>query len=238
MTILRATTITRAALPLLLLCPALAGCPKPTTGCSTDQDCKGDRVCSDGECVAQRNHGGTHSRERGRAGVGTSTQATPLQRPATPSPLQPNPPAVPQPDPPPLPPPQAPPAAPGELASDGLPVVIPPPGSQLPTLQDWTNDGYPVQVTGVAPLKCEWLRVRCGANRKGILIEVTQNEPLQVRGFTLKGTGVGELQMQVVRGTEYQGTFGWELNGSDTGADLPIRWPANQERPTIMLKEQ
>jgi hypothetical protein len=122
-------------------------------------------------------------------------------------------------------------------------VSIPPPGSQLPSLKEWTDEAYPVRIAGVTPLKCdakmlrEWLRIRCTENRKGILIEVSQEEPLQVRAFKFKGNGVGELQMQVVRGTNYTGSFGWQLDGSDTGATFSIRWPSAQDRPTVALKE-
>ena len=68
MTIVRATTIIRVALPLLMLCPALAGCPKPTTGCSTDQ--RGDLDSRDG--LARFRDGNGAPIPRVSAGLGTA----------------------------------------------------------------------------------------------------------------------------------------------------------------------
>ena len=67
---------TRLAL-LALLGLSLTGCPKDKSGCDTDNDCKGERVCKDHQCVAPPERGKHGKHAPGEQVSGAATAPTP-----------------------------------------------------------------------------------------------------------------------------------------------------------------
>jgi hypothetical protein len=196
--------------PLLPACGSRAGCVK-------DTDCKGERVCVDGECVSQS----------------APKTATPTKEqrlvPATATPV---------------PPPQATPApVPDQLSADGLPVEIPAPGSPPPSVAEWNAVPREIVVAGSTRLNCEtkmlreWLKVNCRKNFKGAPIEARHVKQMGQQAFQYVGNGLASIVVQVVRGKEYQAQFIWDRGGGHTGAELTVSWPQGNPRPAISLIE-
>jgi hypothetical protein len=194
----------------LVLLAASAGCFRKKSGCSNDSDCKGARVCVDGNCQD----------------AAAPAAPRPPPRPAS------------HPPPPPPAPPQA-------LAVDGLPVVIPPPGSPAPTNPEWDAVPREVTVAGSSALHCEtkmlreWLRVVCRhlGPRHPLEVRALHNEGQQAFVYKLPGT-VASTDVQVVRGKEYRALFTWEINGRHRTAELTVRWAAGAARPSLWFSAE
>ena len=223
-------SLARFALPIagvLALAPVLSGCPnKP--GCTKDTDCKGARVCVDGECVADSTPASAPTQVKGLLPTaGTATPLTPIS-----------------PTPPPTPAPAATPTSPPDtLAADGLPVEIPPPGSPVPTTAEWNAVQREIVVRGSTRLKCEtkmlreWLRVDCHKNFKGEPIEARHTERMGQQAFQFVGNHIASIVVQVIRGKRYGAQFIWDNNGAHTGAELIVSWTGGMPRPQITLTE-
>lgn len=127
------------------------------------------------------------------------------------------------------------PGAPGELAPDGLPVVIPAPGSPPPTVGEWDAEPKEVTVKGSSANNCEtkmvreWLRVSCrkGAKTpKSVATTQTHGYQAYVGMFGDKASVV----VQVVKGKMYVARYTWTDNSFK---DLTVNWPADKPRPVF-----
>lgn len=192
----------------------LAACWNPVGRCTKDTDCKGERICNSGSCIDQ-------------------PSAAPMHM-TSPSPLRPAP--VPQ---------QASPGTvtvdPVTYAADGLPEEIPPPGSSVPTLAEWSAVPREVTVRGSSRLNCEtkivreWLRVTCLKNFKGEPVEVY--DETGKRAFTFTGHGRNSVVVRMIRGEVYKMMYVWDRNGTRSGAQLVVSWPSDTARPELYFVE-
>lgn len=147
-----------------------------------------------------------------------------------------------EPPPAPVPVPVAPP--PGALGADGLPLVIPPPTSAVPSLDEWNAVPREITVRRSSSLGCEtkmlreWLRVSCrgrGSLGVPIAVYIHKQQGQQAYKFATAGT-VTSLVAQVVRGRSLEAEFVWENGGSHRGATLVVRWPRGAPKPVIAFQ--
>lgn len=207
--------------PLVILAAPLflGGCSGGGGGCTKDSDCKGDRVCAQGECVD------------------LPTKAA--EGPAGPARVAPEPTAQ-GPSPQPVPVPATP--APG-YAADGLPADIPAPGSPPPSVDEWNAVTREVTVKGSSKLNCEtkmlreWLRASCRKNAKGEPIEVNHTQQSGQQAFKFVGNGIASVVVQVVRAKTYKAQYVWDRGGAHTGAELIVRWAPGAPRPEMFFTE-
>lgn len=193
----------------------LTGCSKLGSGCTKDADCKGDRICNSGACA-------------------DPPPASSTLPPRSPSQLNPAP--IPQRS---TPEPTTTQAV--RFASDGLPEEIPPPGSSVPTLAEWSAARREVTVRGSDRLNCEtkmvreWLRVTCLENSKGVPVEVY--DETGHRAFTFTGNGRNSVVVRVIRDEIYKTRYVWDMNGHRSGAQLVISWLPGMARPELYFVE-
>lgn len=201
------------ALAMIALAAAAAGCCKKNGegGCDKDTDCKGSRVCVDGAC---------------RHPVGKDKPAAASRRAVRPVGAQGG--------------AQVPMQNPNVLAQDGLPVVIPGPGSSPPTVAEWDSVQREVTVSGSSALHCEtkmmreWLRVNCRRNGVHAPIDVRSDHAEGQQAYVYKNIGtVTSAVVQVVRGKQYRASFVWDSGGRHWGSELHVSWPAGAPRPTM-----
>lgn len=151
--------------------------------------------------------------------------------------------AVDEPEPEPAPAPAPAPATNG-LAADGLPVIIPAPGSPVPKPQDF--DAQPVEVTvrRSSTLKCktnmvrEWLQVRCFSNDLGSPHAIKMTSLQGVQGYKFEAPGEKiTLVIQVVAGKSPRVVFQWN-NGRGFTHDvaLVLNWPYGAPRPSLYFE--
>ena len=131
---------------------------------------------------------------------------------------------------------------PNAMGPDGLPAVIPPPGSTPPTVAEWNAVTKEVTVKGSSALGCEtkmlreWLRVSC--NPKGSLTPTgvkTEHSGGQQAFVGMFGTK-SSVVVQVVKGREYSAEYAWTDKGTSSKATLLVDWPSDHPRPAISLK--
>jgi hypothetical protein len=133
---------------------------------------------------------------------------------------------------------------PNQMAPDGLPVVIPPPGSRPPSVAEWNGVQREVRVQGSSALGCEtkmlreWLRVSCRA-RPGQMPPVsvsTVSHGGQQHYPGMYGT-TASLVVQVVPGKPYRASYRWADDSGNFDAQfLVVNWPAGAPRPTIYFE--
>lgn len=128
------------------------------------------------------------------------------------------------------------------MGPDGLPAVIPPPGSTPPTVAEWNSVVKEVTVKGSSALGCEtkmlreWLRVSC--HQKGSLTPTgvkTENSGGQQAFVGMFGT-TSSAVVQVIKGREYSANYTWDDKGTASSAKLLIQWPSDHDRPVITLQ--
>lgn len=219
----------RSGLLTALLALLLAGlgpaCSGKKSGCEKDTDCKGDRVCQDGECVRQdddkpaKRHRADKPDKKAELAPATATPALTPAPPPTPT------------------------SPPDTLAADGLPIDIPAPGSPPPSVAEWNAVTRQIVVRNSTKLNCEtwmlreWLKVNCHKNFKGEPIEARHVKQSGQQCFQYVGNGLASIVVQVVRGKQYQAQFIWDKGGSHTGAELTVSWLQGAPRPSITLVE-
>jgi hypothetical protein len=123
-----------------------------------------------------------------------------------------------------------------QMGPDGLPEVIPGPGSSPPTVAEWNAVTKEVTVKNSSRYHCEtkmvreWLRVSCmpydGWTLKNVFTHVSHG----YQAFTGMFGPKASLVVQVVAGKTYVGRFVWN---DDSYRDLTVSWPAGQARPVI-----
>lgn len=135
-------------------------------------------------------------------------------------------------------------ARPHTMGADGLPALIPPPGSPRPSEAEWAAVTREIRVDGVPPLPCEskmlreWLRVSCtpagGFFPKFVatLTSSGHDEQVGMEGEAAK------LVVQVVRGARYQGRVVYATQRMPAVFSLVVEWPARQTRPTITFRDE
>lgn len=143
----------------------------------------------------------------------------------------------------PVPAPSPAPASDG-LAADGLPVIIPAPGSPVPKPQDFDAQPREVTVRRSSTLKCktnmvrEWLQVRCFSNDLGSphAIQMTSLQGVQAYKFEAPGEKI-TLVIQVVAGKSPRVVFQWN-NGRGFTQDvaLVLSWPHGAPRPSLYFE--
>jgi hypothetical protein len=197
----------------------LTGCSSKSSasGCTKDSDCKGDRLCIAGECSDG------------------PTKVPPSPQQGAQQPAQQNQQAAQQP------------ASPGAVtyAQDGLPEVIPPPSSAVPTLAEWSAVTREVTVRGSSRNNCEtkmvreWLRVSCHKSAsKGDPVEVEHELQGGQQAFKFAGPGVTSVVVQVIRGRTYKATFTWDNSGAMSGAELTVQWRSDAPRPEMFFTDK
>ena len=165
------------------------------------------------------------------------TCQTPAQRPQAPPP-----------PPPPKPAPPPPPAYPDPntvaYGPDGLPAVIPPPGSSPPTITEWNAVTREITVRGSSALGCdtkmirEWLRVSCTLNGRHSPFDVRSTRTEGQQAYVFKTAGqVTSAVVQVVRGKDYRASFVWDTRGRRWNAELTVSWPSANPRPEISFRK-
>lgn len=120
---------------------------------------------------------------------------------------------------------------------DGLPAVIPPPGSKPPSLAEWNAAPWEITVSRSTPLGCEtkmvreWLRVSCRDENKdgGKIQGVTIVRKGGVQAYKLERKGLASLVVQVVKGKKHVSRFRW----SDRTQQLVVDWSDLGPRPSI-----
>jgi hypothetical protein len=131
---------------------------------------------------------------------------------------------------------------PATMGPDGLPAVIPSPGSAPPTVAEWNAVPREITVRGSSALGCEtkmlreWLRVSC--HKKGSLTPTdikTENSGGQQAYVGMFGT-TSSVVVQVIRGRQYSANFSWDDKGLKSGARLLVDWPSDLARPQITLR--
>lgn len=131
---------------------------------------------------------------------------------------------------------------PNNIALDGLPAVIPPPGSQPPTVAEWASVTREVAVRGSSALGCEtkmlreWLRVSCRkqGNDAPLDVRTTREEGQQSFLFHTRGS-LTSVVVQVVKGKDYRARYTWDSRGRQWGANLVVAWPASAARPSLSI---
>jgi hypothetical protein len=189
--------------------------PTATAGCSKDSDCKGHRICRGGECS--------------EPAVSTPE---PTDSPEPPAPAQTAPPA------------QNPvPVDPFAMASDGLPAVIPPPGSRVPKLNEWNAVPREITVRHSTPLGCEtkmvreWLRVSCRTKDGRDPFEMAHSHQEGQQAYLFNNDAVASVVVQVVPGKEYQAEYTYQIGAKHGSSTLVVKWPAGAPRPSIYFTD-
>jgi hypothetical protein len=130
-------------------------------------------------------------------------------------------------------------AHPYAMGADGLPEIIPPPGSPAPSEAEWAAVPREVLVTGRPPLPCEakmlreWLRVRCRAGRggtpkaTGTIVSAGHEEHLGV------ADEVATVEVQVVRGAGFQGRVVYAAGRTPAAFSIVVAWPEREPRPSL-----
>ena len=125
------------------------------------------------------------------------------------------------------------------LAVDGLPSVIPGPGSAPPSVAEWNGLNYEITVKGSTAHNCEtkmlreWLRVSCHPKAPFEPSGVTTRQSAGQQVFVGKFGDITSAVVQVVHGKDYQAEFVWSEGGRSTSANLHVHWPSNEPRPQI-----
>ena len=128
------------------------------------------------------------------------------------------------------------------MGPDGLPAVIPAPGSAAPSVDEWKAVPKEITVKGSSARGCEtkmlreWLRVSC--NKKGSSTPTsvkTESSGGQQAYVGMFGTTASAV-VQVVKGKEYRATYEWDDGGTKSSATLLVAWPSDQARPAITLQ--
>jgi hypothetical protein len=129
---------------------------------------------------------------------------------------------------------------PNVLAQDGLPVIIPSPGSSPPSVAEWNSVLREVTVSGSSALNCEtkmmreWLRVNCRRSGVNAPIDVRTEHSEGQQAYVYKNIGtLTSAVVQVVRGRQYRASFVWDSNGRHWGSTLTVSWPPGAPRPTL-----
>jgi hypothetical protein len=125
-------------------------------------------------------------------------------------------------------------------AEDGLPAVIPPPGSSPPSVAEWNAVPKEITVRGSSAHGCEtkmlreWLRVSCHQHSAGVLpSEVRTVRSGGQQAFVGKFGDATSAVIQVVHGREYEAEFEWQEAGETISANLFVHWPSDQPRPSL-----
>jgi hypothetical protein len=125
---------------------------------------------------------------------------------------------------------------------DGLPVVIPAPGSAPPSVAEWDAVTREVTVAGSSALHCqtkmlrEWLRVSCVKHANDAPYDVTSVRTDGQEAHVFKSPGaVTSVVVQVVRGKEYRAHFTWSSGATVWGAELAVSWPAAAAKPILRM---
>ncbi|MFO0756067.1 MAG: hypothetical protein U0359_06230 [Byssovorax sp.] len=130
---------------------------------------------------------------------------------------------------------------PGSMGLDGLPAVIPSPGSAPPSVAEWNSVPREITVKGSSALGCEtkmlreWLRVSC--HKKGTLTPTdikTESSGGQQAYVGMFGT-TSSVVVQVIRGRQYSANLSWDDKGVKSTARLLVDWPSDHPRPAITL---
>jgi len=136
--------------------------------------------------------------------------------------------------------PVAPAPATNEMANDGLPVVIPPPGSPAPTVAEWNAVHKEVTVRGSSSKGCEtkmlreWLRVSCHATPGVTPTEVRTTTSSGQKAFVGTFGDKTSAVVQVVQGKDYTADFKWVSAAQATATStLHVSWRSDQQRPTF-----
>ena len=123
-----------------------------------------------------------------------------------------------------------------QMAPDGLPEVIPPPGSNAPTVAEWDSVTREVSVKKSSQYHCEtkmlreWLRVTCLPYDRWTLKNVVTHVSHGYQAFTGMFGPKASLVVQVVRNKTYVGRFVWN---DDSYRDLTVSWEGGTPRPSI-----
>lgn len=134
------------------------------------------------------------------------------------------------------------PTDPNALAPDGLPVVIPPPGSKPPTVAEWETVTKEVTVKGSSALRCktrmlrEWLNVQCEKNHLGIPIMPEPHPAAGVQVYKSLNSQRASVVIQVVKGKTSDVGFIWDKNGGHDGKVLNVVWAASSPRPMMYFE--
>ncbi len=133
---------------------------------------------------------------------------------------------------------------PNAMAADGLPVVIPPPGSPPPSTQEWDAVTKEVTVKGSSNLNCEtkmlreWLRVNCKPFGKNSPTSVQKDHEEGQQAYVYSNAGVvTSTVVQVVRGKSYRGSYFWMAGATAWGEVLNVSWPAGADRPSFFFSQ-
>jgi hypothetical protein len=124
----------------------------------------------------------------------------------------------------------------GQMAPDGLPEVIPPPGSNPPSVAEWDSVTREVTVRNSSRYHCEtkmlreWLRVTCYPYDAWTLKNVVTRTPHGHQAFTGMFGPKASVVVQVVRGKTYVARYVWN---DDSFRDLTVSWPGGNPRPSI-----
>ncbi len=120
---------------------------------------------------------------------------------------------------------------------DGLPAVIPPPNTTVPTIAEWDSAPWEITVSRSTPLGCEtkmvreWLRVSCRDENKdgGKILGLSIVQKGGVQAYVYERTGVASLVVQVVKGKKHVTRFRW----TDRTQQLVVDWTDLGPRPKI-----
>ncbi len=125
------------------------------------------------------------------------------------------------------------------LAADGLPSVIPPPGSAPPSVAEWNAVPKEIDVKGSTAHNCEtkmlreWLRVSCHPKAPFTPSGVSTKQSAGQQVFAGKFGDITSVVVQVVHGKDYSAEYAWSEAGRSSSANLFVHWPSNQPRPSI-----
>ncbi len=125
------------------------------------------------------------------------------------------------------------------MGADGLPAVIPPPGSPRPTDAEWAEVQRAIRTFGSPPLKCdpkmvrEWLRVRCAANGGLVPKAVATKTPNGHEEHVEMDGEVASFVVQVARGTTYRGRVVYATQRVPEMFAVIAEWPARDARPAV-----
>lgn len=133
---------------------------------------------------------------------------------------------------------------PGQMAADGLPEEIPPPGSKPPSVAEWNSVQKEVRVRGSSALGCEtkmmreWLRVSCRPGKRMPPSAVSTVSSGGQQAFTGMFGNTASLVVQVVQGKSYRANFRWTdpNSGNFDSQFLLVNWPSGAARPTIQFE--
>lgn len=137
-------------------------------------------------------------------------------------------------------------ADPNQMAKDGLPVVIPPPGSKTPTVAEFNSVQREIRVKNSSSYGCEtkmmreWLRVSCRKGKDALMtpsdVKTVQSQGQQAYPGVYGTTA--SLLVQVVQGKSYRASFSWSGEGTVQSAMLNVNWPASAARPSIYFDDE